>query len=223
MKALLLEISFFDAHFKVHYTKGFRLTYPIPLPTSVAGIFGALLGIERIDILEEFKDFSFGAKVKGIKSIRDNFENASFIQIPWKKSTWPPGVAPIQILQEPTYIIAIASRDEKIYQILQTLRKGFVFLPYGGQNDYFVKDIKILDIKEIYNAEWIENYAPKSRVIKTEIILEESILSILPVMHKNSHEFFYFSNKVKLHLKDKCPAVDGIGLYELSQFFYPSQ
>ncbi|HIQ49937.1 MAG TPA: CRISPR-associated protein Cas5, partial [Nanoarchaeota archaeon] len=34
MKALILEISFFEAFFKVRHTKGFKLTYPIPLPTT---------------------------------------------------------------------------------------------------------------------------------------------------------------------------------------------
>lgn len=60
-KALVLKIEFFEAHFKVHYTKGFRLTYPIPLPTSVAGIFARLLNIPREETMKRFKGCRFGA------------------------------------------------------------------------------------------------------------------------------------------------------------------
>jgi len=219
MPAILIEISFFEALFKQHYTKGFRLSYPIPLPTSVAGIFGALLGIDREEIKERFKDFYFGAKLLNLP--RENYENATFIQIGKKFKNWPPGVALTQILQEPIYRIAIANKNEKeINEIFQNLSAGFKFLPYGGQNDYFVKDIKILGIKNISESNIIENYAPKDWVEKIEIREEDSFLTILPVMHKISNEPFYFAYKTNIYLKNPILVVDNIALYELSRFYY---
>lgn len=225
MKAILIDISFFEAHFKVHYTKTFRLSYPIPLPTSVAGIFGALFGIDRTEIKKELSDFYFGAKL--LKNFNENFENFTFIQIPWNKKTWPPGIVYLQILCSPEYQLALAGEDNnKINQLYKKIKKNFVFLPYGGQNDFFVKDIKILGIYEVRENNFVENYAPRSMVEKTEILSEKNaFLVTLPVMHKfsPSEDPFYFSYKAKLFLKDKIPAVEGIGLYELFRFYYPNQ
>lgn len=222
MPAILIEISFFEALFKQHYTKGFKLSYPIPLPTSVAGIFGALLGIAREEIKEKFKDFYFGAKLLNLP--RENYENTTFIQIGKKFKDWPPGVAFTQILHEPIYKIAMANKNEKeINKIFQKLSAGFKFLPYGGQNDYFVKDIKILRIEEMKESDVVENYAPKDWVKKIEIEGPESFLTVLPVMHKISNEPFYFGYKTKIFLENPILSVDNIALYELSQFYYPTQ
>lgn len=217
------EISFFEAFFKVHYTKGFRLSYPIPLPTSVAGIFGALLGISREKIKEEFENFYLGAKL--INLGKENFENSTFIQIGKKFDNWPPGVVPTQFFTDPTYQIVIAHEDIlKIEEIFRQLNKGFKFLPYGGQNDFFVKDIKILGIEKVEMSDVIENYAPRNWIEKTEVAPDkDSFLTILPVMHQISDEPFYFGYKIKLFLKKKIPTVNNIGLYELSKFYYPTQ
>lgn len=222
MYALILRIEFFEAHFKIHYTKGFRLTYPIPLPTSVAGIFGALLGIKRYEIQDTFKDFFFGAKA--LSSTQDSYENATFIQIPWNKGTWPPGVAPLQILHNPAYRIAIGHREkEELAVIYEQVKSGLKYLPYGGQNDYFLKD---LEIGGIYNVEFtteVENYSCKIDVKKTLTKYEQSTIQILPVMYKKSTEQFYFGYNTILQLKESVPVVDNIRLYELSEFFYPVQ
>lgn len=217
------EISFFEAFFKVHYTKGFRLSYPIPLPTSVAGIWGALLGIPREKVNEEFENFYLGAKL--INLGKENFENATFIQIGKKFDNWPPGVVLTQFFTDPTYQIVIAHEDIfKIKEIFQQLNKSFKFLPYGGQNDFFVKDIKILGIEKVGPSDVIENYAPRNWIEKTEVSSDKnSFLTILPVMHKISDEPFYFGYKIKLFLKKKIPTVNNIGLYELSKFYYPTQ
>ncbi|MCM8787733.1 MAG: CRISPR-associated protein Cas5 [Candidatus Omnitrophica bacterium] len=227
MKAILAEISFFEAHFKVHYTKTFRLSYPIPLPTTITGIFGALLGIDRKDILNQFSNLYLGAKL--IRPFKENFESFTFIQIPWdikKKGTWPPGIVPLQLLNEPSYQLVVAGPNNQIDNYYQQLKKSFIYLPYGGQNDFFVKDIKILKTVEVEEKFILENYAPKNLVDKVEVINEEgAFLITLPVMHKfiPKEDPFYFGYKVRIYLKEKIPTVNGIGLYELSKFYYPNQ
>lgn len=227
MKAIILKISFFEAHFKVHYTKGYRLSYPVPLPTSIAGIFGALLGVERGDIKDKFSNFLFGGSLNKIGS--ENYENVTFIQIGNKKfKNWPPGVVKSQILNEPEFTLIMATSDEnKFTEYFNKLEEQkFVYLPYGGQNDFFVKNIELIGTKEVEESDQVINYAPKFLVKKTEIDdMRNSFLYILPVMHKFEHDEsdFYFIYGGKLFLKEKIPAVDNIGLYELSKFYYPTQ
>jgi len=215
MKAITAEISFYEAFFKVHYTKGFRLTYPMPLPTSVAGIFGALLGIERNRIKDEFKNFYFGAgliKYEGIV-----IENETFIQY---KAMRVRGAVRTQILNHPTYLIAMAGENDKIFSYYEFLRNGNIaFLPYGGQNDFFVEDIKIKDLSEVLQSRIVNNYAPQDIVDKFET--NEVVFSILPVMHTHSaNPNFYFILKGRLKLREPVKIVEGINIavYPLEMF-----
>lgn len=224
MKGLGITISFFEAHFKVHYTKKFRLSYPIPLPTTVAGIFGAILGISRIEIFKKFKNLFFGAKL--VKPFSEVYEMFTFLQYPWNKPTWPPGVIPIQILNEPTYKLFMAGEEDKIVEFKRRIETGYIYLPYGGQNDFFVKSINVNGIFDIELGNVISNYAPKSFVddiFVSKDYKEGSFLTALPVMHKfdSSSEPFYFSYGMNLKLKRKIYVVEKTGLYELKGFFYP--
>jgi CRISPR-associated Cas5-like protein len=98
MKAVIVKISFSEAFFKVHYTKGFRLTYPIPLPTSVAGMFGAFLGVER-EKISDLQKFLFGAKLEEYNGFIN--ENATFRQ--YKSYGVEIGVATLNLINNPTY------------------------------------------------------------------------------------------------------------------------
>lgn len=222
MKALSIYISFFEAHFKVHYTRKFKLSYPIPLPTTVAGIFGAILGIDRDEISKYFSNFYFGAGLNN--EYVDSYDTATFIQFPWDKKTWPPGVEKIQIINEPEYIICIAGKDSDIKDIFTRINNGLKFLPYGGQNDFFIKDIKIGKIEKVEMSDTIENYAPKS-IVKDILITnnKKTFLNLLPVMHKFTDDSapFYFVSGAKLKLTQKLLSSFGLGLYEFSKFYYP--
>jgi len=213
MNALVIEISFFEAFFKVHHTRGFRLSYPIPLPTSVAGIFGALLGVER-GKMKEF-DFLFGAKIKKYQGSTN--ENATFLQ--YKSKGIERGVASLNLVNSPTYLIAMGGKEDNVEEVLTKLRTSVEFLPYGGQNDFFVSDWKIVGIDEIEESNEIANYAPQDWIEpKFEGSLE---LQILPVRHTLSENpNFYFLTKGKLKLKNKalCTKSEKIGLYALDGF-----
>lgn len=214
MEAIIAKISFFEAFFKVHYTKGFKLTYPVPLPTSVAGMFGAMLGIERGDD-GEFYNFLFGAKILRYDGIAH--ENATFIQY---KGTGPElGVASLSFINNPTYLIALGGDKQKIDTLLSKLQASVKYLPYGGQNDFFVKDWKFLGTDSIEDNDEITNYAPQDWV--EPAISGDLTMQILPVMHSlSSNPNFYFLTKGKLKLRNKIPCTkkEKIGLYDLSGF-----
>jgi len=216
--ALVIEISFFEAFFKVHYTKGFRLTYPIPLPTTVAGIFGAFLGIERGKLTEEFREMLFGAKLANYKGIMS--ENVTYFQYKSEGRKIKRGVAPFLVINEPTYLIAIAGEERKINEMKEKIKNSINFLPYGGQNDFFVKNWKIINTESIKESNEVSNYAPQDWV--KNILLEKgSEIQILPVRHKISENpNFYFIINGVLKLKENIPCVEGekIGLYKLEQF-----
>lgn len=215
MKGLLIEISFSEALFKTHYTKGFRQTYPIPLPTSVAGIFGALLGIRREKINERFKNCLFGAKLLSYKGICP--ENASYIQYKGKPIR---GVATSIIINNPSYLIALVTTDDKIETFYNMIKDGIVYFPYGGQNDFFTEEIKLRGIENVNEKSIIENYAPQDFVEKIELE-KDTELHILPVKHKLSpNPNFYFIFKGKLKLKESIPSIENMGVYSLEKFYY---
>jgi len=216
--ALLVKVTFFEAFFKVHYTKGFRLTYPLPLPTSVAGMFGALLGIERHSMLQKMKGYLFGSKLLSHKGLTT--EQATYIQ---KIASAKPrrGVEGITIIIEPTYIIAMAGREDAIKKFEKNLLIGYRFLPYGGQNDFFLKDLSVLGIRDVQISKVIENYAPRDFVQRIEF-KRGTMLETLPVVHffEGISNMFYFIENGQLILKEgrELPCVEGIGLYEIDKF-----
>lgn len=220
MKAVVVRISFSEAFFKVHYTKGFRLTYPIPLPTSVAGMFGALLGIERRDI-GELQKFLFGAKIESYNGFIS--ENATFRQ--YKTNGLEIGVTTLNLINSPTYLIALGGEKEEIMKIRDKIKKAVEFFPYGGQNDFFAEDWSIVGVDDVEESDEIANYAPQSWIDLTRSNGEVT-LQILPVMHKisdNPNFYFVTKGRIKLNRKIPCTNIEKIGLYSLDNFKMESQ
>ena len=218
MKAILAEISFYEALFKVHHTKGFRLTYPIPLPTSVAGMFGAILGIERYRMKEDFSNFLFGAAL--VKHNGFVIENETFIQ--YKTAQVQKGVVRTQLMNQPTYLIAMGGPLEKIEEYHSFLMNHhMVYLPYGGQNDFFLENFKVKHSADIIQSDLVANYAPQDLV--SEIASKETVLNILPVMQSESNNpNFYFLFNGRLKLKKTVSVVKDtlIALYPLEMFTF---
>jgi CRISPR-associated Cas5-like protein len=216
MKAVIVKISFSEAFFKVHYTKGFRLTYPIPLPTSVAGMFGAFLGVERGKI-SDLQKFLFGAKLEEYNGFIN--ENATFKQ--YKSYGVETGVATLNLVNNPTYLIALGGEKKEVIKIQDKIRKAIEFLPYGGQNDFFAENWTVVGIDDVTESDEIANYAPRDWVdlsIKSGL---DVTLQILPVMHTlsdNPNFYFITKGKIKLNRKIPCTNSEKIGLYNLNNF-----
>lgn len=221
MKALAVRLSFFEGFFKVHYTKTSRLTYPIPLPTTVAGMFGSILGFSRKEAYQKFKDCVFGAAFVEGKKFAESRENATYLLYKKKEK----GVETVSIIHEPEYYIVIGGEDEKIKEFAKKIDGGIQFLPFAGQNDFFVKDWKKENITEIVEICEVSNYAPTQWVGN---IMPATILQIFPVMHNfsQSDENFTFVLEGNIQIRDeflsemKVAQVNGkkIALYELDKF-----
>jgi CRISPR-associated Cas5-like protein len=212
-----IKIKFSEAHFSLHYTKGFSLSYPVPLPSSVAGILAALLGVRRDEINEKFSNFLFGSKL--INSPIENFENYTYIQ--YGKNI--KGVTALQFFSDVEYELAIGSSNKQILEaFLDKIKQyNFTYLPFGGQNDFFIEEIySSSEVRELEYTNEIENYAPKNWVDKTELLKEGGLIFILPVMHSlDEDRNFYFGYNVKFKIKQNIYSLNGIGLYELSKFY----
>jgi len=190
----------------------------MPLPTSVAGIFGAMLGIERATLEDEFQNLLFGSKL--LKHEGLVIENETFLQ--YKTSKVQRGIVRTQIVNRPTYIIAMAGEPKRISEYCNFLKShNAVYLPYGGQNDFFVEDFRITNLVDVVQSDVVSNYAPQDLVSKLES--SETVLSILPVMQNDSSSpNFYFVLKGQLKLK-KTVDVAGktkVALYPLEMFKY---
>jgi hypothetical protein len=175
-----------------------------------------MLGIDRTELQNKFKDFYFGAKLLDYDGII--VEHETFIQ--FKTMKVERGVIRSQIVNHPTYLIALTGKERSITEFYDFLQSGkMAYLPYGGQNDFFVEDIRMVGLANVTDCNVISNYAPQDMV--KSLKSNEIMFSILPVMHTYSdNPNFYFVLKGELELKESVKAIEneGIALYPLEMF-----
>ena len=197
IQAVTLEISFFEAFFRVYTTRKFRLTYPLPPPTSVAGMFGAILGIHRNQFKNKLGKLFFGAKT--LAPINISHELTTLRQY---KGKWISISITSQMLHEPKFMLAMAGEKDKtqklfkkIEEIVKTQR--FAYLPFGGQNDYFIKNISSLSFEEVCHSKIVEGYVPADQV--AGLATNKAQISILPLnsLPKPKEYCFVLNGKVK--------------------------
>lgn len=221
-----MEVEFPEAVFTIHYTKGFRESYPIPLPTTVAGIFGAMLGIKRRDMQVFTQDKMFGAKMVRYKGmVRELFTYLKYRGYSGKGAerviNVQRGVGLQTLVNNPRYMIAMASEDEKgLIDILDRLDESLCFLPYGGMNDHPATDVKIYDkLYEVDMGDTAEGYAPES-VVEDIYLDVGGDLYRYPVKYRGSMEYFYFVVNGKLKLVQQISKVFDIPLYTIDDYLY---
>ncbi|MEM5830098.1 MAG: CRISPR-associated protein Cas5 [Candidatus Aenigmatarchaeota archaeon] len=216
MKYLVFRISFFEAFFKVFITRKYQLSYILPLPTSIAGIIGSIIGIERNNIANYFKDMYVGSKyIKGELI----FENRTLIEL---SSNKPPerAVEKTSIINDAEFEIVVIGDDNKIDELKRRIENlEFSFLPFGGQNDFFIKDIKAIEygeISTITNSNIITGYVKYSDI---KSIRNNTRIWIFPVRYKGRDEKFAFIDG-EVEVKEPIPSFKNIAVYKFSDFEY---
>ena len=233
MKALAFKISFFESLFKVHYTKAFKLAYPTLLPTSVLGIIGNICGYDRKDIIKNLGDFYYGSTYLSGEVIE---ENITFIQFKKEGDKYRYGVIKSQIYNNSKHIIVVAGEEkdlrEKILDKLKILRSDLVEdtlgkwhlikmirYPYGGQNDFFLEEIRLLDrFIDIEDRDEINSGYISHKLIKN--MDDNTEIELLPVRTKKGLDYFVFIKKGKVYLKEKIKTALNIPIYKIDEFYY---
>lgn len=238
MKAVAFKVSFFESLFKVHYTKAFKLSYPTLLPSSVLGFIGNICGYSRHELPELLENFYFGASYLLGESIE---ENITFIQFKKERNKYRSGIVRVRIYNESEHILIVAGEEnelkEKIISRIKKLESEYYEdrhgrwytirthrYPYGGQNDFFAKDIKLLDnFLDIEERDEISGGYVDSELIKS--IGEETEIEILPIRVKGNDfrptlKYYAFIKKGKVYLTKKVPSVLSIPIYSITSFYY---
>jgi len=218
--SLQIKASFSEAHFRCHYTEVNPLSYPIPLPPTVLGMFGALLGWNREEIMEKAGNHQFGAKLLNLCGVTREF--ARIIQFKEGKPKFPFPIENFELLVKPSYILAIAGEEELIRDYYTRLKRGYLYLPYGGRNDFFLEDVETLGFQEVALTREVESYAPSNWVTSLSSQSEGWVRG-LQVMHKidSASKWFYFAYKTTLKLdRELLATADGVTLYPIKWFHY---
>ncbi|MGC8913534.1 MAG: hypothetical protein ACP5LE_06390 [Thermoplasmata archaeon] len=154
-----------------------------------------------------------------IKRLSENLENATYLLFGKKVR----GVERISILNEPEYYIVIGGEEKFIERLGADLKDHIEYLPFGGQNDFFVRNWEIVGEKDIAQHQLISNYVPTSWIHK---INEGSRFQILPVMHNlqgcDENFTFILDGSVEIREEFKINTVEtngkNIALYPLNRF-----
>jgi CRISPR-associated Cas5-like protein len=166
MKALTFSIKFYTAQFKDHAQKMTRKTYLIPPPSVVAGIFGAILGISKDELVKMSENILAGAEMRFLGGRIVTFSRIFKIDRPTKEllkllRLYHAGIKihkGINVLKDiqslltikeseelylTEYKFALASTDERLidegYRRIENLE--FEYEIFGGNDYHFVDHI----------------------------------------------------------------------------------
>ena len=130
------EIIVFDffapfGHFKIPYTTTSPLTFPVPPKTSIYGILGAILGINKNEYLHFFQQnkIKIGLSIKNpIKKIYlaenlINTKNVKYFARMNSRKLPPRTQIRIEFLKDPCYRIFVESKNTSLFQQLTYLLK----------------------------------------------------------------------------------------------------
>lgn len=204
MKALTFKIRFLTAQFKDHTSKMVRRTYLIPPPSTVAGIFGAILGLSLGRLAELSRDMLAGAELRslngrfitlarvfkfdrsasGLLTLIRNYYAASYKSEKERKEVIKQigellTIKESEELYMPEYKFAIASNNESLLE--EGIRRledfNFEYEVFGGNDYHFVESIGEPRPARMYNSREGCGYCPREDFERIEV--EETKQSLI--------------------------------------------
>ena len=190
-EVVIFDISSEYGHFRKYNTTTSPLTYSIPTRTAIAGIIGAILGMERelsdgvypdgtTPVQEFFSKANTDIAVQIINPVKK--ENVAINLINTKKSCYnltESGRTQIkfEMLKNPKYRIffAINNNEQLLKELTERIiKKHYHFSPYLGLAQ-FTATIDFVDIKKTFFTQNLENiYIDISTVINLSKIKSEN-------------------------------------------------
>jgi CRISPR-associated protein Cas5h len=179
---LIFDISGEYGHFRKYNTTTSPLTYSIPTRTAIAGMLGAILGMEReicdgvypegaISVQEFFSKENAEISIQilnPVKKVNIGFnllnidKKSDFYRIEKRKNHFPRTQIEFELLKYPKYRVFFGMNDnEKFKELTKRIKKkNHHFTPYFGLAQ-FTADIEFVDLTEFKliennNADLIE-------------------------------------------------------------------
>lgn len=206
MEALPIIIFRFSgkyAHFRRPYTNVSSLSYPFPPRPTIAGLIGAILGVEKDKVAETFNEDNFKVTVaieKQTKTITHvtNFRQDGIGAIDYSikkpKKGWEPKELknippyneatqiPMELIREPSFLVYVHLSNSKIFDdLLSRLKTGrYFYTPCLGLSE-FIACIEFVDSKDA------SRLAPEDYEVKS-VIAKENCMLIREKLEAKKHQ-----------------------------------
>jgi CRISPR-associated protein Cas5h len=185
MQALVFDIFGDLAHFRRFYTTSSPLTFSFPPPPTIAGMLGAIIGIDKTKYLEVFSSEKCKISVRIVKPIKKIRIGLNLINtkgnfwIPTKKGTHEARTQiRTEFIKDPYYRIYISHEDNNIFnELISKLSRHESFFTISLGLSELLADfnyIGVSDLKEIKQYEGsIYSLIPMYYIRDSKIIFED--------------------------------------------------
>ena len=206
-KVLVFDIKAEYAHFKKYYTTTSPLTFAIPPKTTVYGIIGAILGLDKSEYLKYFAagNCQIGIGIKNpIKKTRINLNLIKTKEAKLMSRIKNRTQIRTEYLKDAEYRIYFAHQDQKIYKKLKKYlseHKSVYSISLGLSenlaNFKFVGEYKVEKIED--NQQWAE--------MNTVLRIDNDNLDKQDIDFSISNRE-YFSDKIAIEMKPDREVTD---------------
>lgn len=197
MRVLVFDIFGDLAHFRRFYTTSSPLTFSFPPPPTVAGILGAIIGIDKSKYLEIFMSEKCKISVRIINPVKKMRIGLNFINtkgnfwIPTKKGTHEARTQiRTEFIKDPHYRIYISHEDNNIFnELINKLSK---------HESFFTISLGLSELLAGFNYIGISN-------LKEIKQYEGDICSLLPIYYIRDSNISFEDGKK--YFKERIPII----------------
>lgn len=185
MKAIIFDILGDLAHFRKFYTTSSPLSFPFPPPPTVAGMLGAILGVDKNKYLEIFSLDKCKIAIQILNPIKKLRLGINLINtkgnywIPVKIGKHDPRTqVKTEFIKDVKYRIYFYHKDEEIFKKLtENLKNHQTFFNFSLGLSELLGDFRFVKIEEFEEKEkeevYISSVIPMSQIWEGKIIFEE--------------------------------------------------
>jgi len=213
-------ISFETAQFKKHIAKLYRSTYLIPLPSTIVGIVGAILGVTRENLRKFSSDKNIHAGAELICFDGTAYELARIHQFKDGRQLIPT-IKRSEFLYNPKYKFAVAMSDRSVLEecMNRISSLDFEFEVFGGNDYNFLASIGKPNLGKVIESREGRGYCPLRFFYSIKPDDDKAIVSS-DYVHANIREKYVFAYKATIACRKELPVVnDG----KSKIFVYPAR
>lgn len=164
MKCLAFDIKGEYGHFRKFYTTSSPLTFSIPPRTTISGMIGALIGLEKEEYIDYFSKEDAKIAIQIINPINKGRISINLIDTKDDKKYFSRiknrTQVTLELLKDPHFRVYFSHRDDKIYsKIKKFLEEGKNYYTLSlGLSEFIAecKYIKEIDIDFTENSEFVD-------------------------------------------------------------------